>query len=918
MSINDNPLAALGPVSWDNLDQDVLDQFLSDTFACAQILTDSIPTTASVSTSSSSTGRPRSQTDGAVSYGLHLTPVPHHGAGTATPSTAADDMSAAKAEKLRQDLRQSWKEVKTGGSNPRNIVVYKMNGGRDGYAGSSWFARRSVHRVEKAKPAAATAKDKQDLIGRDVEIGLDMFRRALLKEFALPETGDADGQTSGSSTVRTMITKKRVEHVVVNGQGHDAHDDAHEAEEEAAATRPAKTHHGHGDKSPVSRQLDVYLLEAEFPGPTTARDFVTMLLTTQGPCQSPPTPPSPTTSSSSPSQDNGRGLRQFMVVSKPCQHPETPQRPGYVRAQYESVEVIREVRVPVAESAARRLASNSRKTRSSIDLGHADTTDTDASDLDSDGHETAIEWLMITRNNPGGNVPRFLVDRSTPSSIISDANKFLDWMVAQHVEETLKTESKESKELKTSKKLQEKGVAAAKSVPKTPLPAAILEEEDEEVPAQREALNKASDIDLAGDDATCNNGDRSSTSPSMTILSLESSGGAASSTKLFNMLSGALGGAGTAVASKLPNPFGSAAQILHSSYESQLDVDDDDNDDDNEDEIGFSEDSDDMYSDIDHADDVIGEEIMPSRRGQSTHELTTRSTERPTAAVSTDTASAGSAASIQPPPPTTALEMMAHDRALALRRENRSLTGLSTGGSSVMASDIDNDTETGSAVPSSKKRNKIEQLAAAKAAKAAKAADAARRKHEKELQKLQDRQRKAELDILKANKGKTGLDIREKEKGDIDNSAQSTKSADSATNVSGSASAAAAHSSSSSISADPANTELQKLREKHDRAVARQEAQYRREMEKIEKKRQQNAAKEAARLRKQQERDDKADTARQLTHARAERDVARKEVEMLAERVRQLEAQNELLAAEMTQATGNAKLNAKVEDAGED
>ncbi|KJR83265.1 uncharacterized protein SPSK_03977 [Sporothrix schenckii 1099-18] len=908
MSINDNPLAALGPVSWDNLDQDALDHFLSDTFTCAQILTDSIPTTASVSTSSSSTGRPRSQTDGAVSYGLHSAPVPHHGAGTATPSTAADDMSAAKAEKLRQDLRQSWKEVKTGGSNPRNIVVYKMNGGRDGYAGSSWFARRSVHRVEKAKPDAATAKGKQDLIGRDVEIGLDMFRRALLKEFALPETGDADGQTSGSSTVRTMITKKRVEHVVVNGQGHDAHDDAHEAEEEAA-----ETHHGHNDKSSVSRQLDVYLLEAEFPGPTTARDFVTMLLTTQGPCQSPPTPPSSTTSSSSPSQNNGRGLRQFMVVSKPCQHPETPQRPGYVRAQYESVEVIREVRVPVAESAARRLASNSRKTRSSIDLKHADTTDTDASDLDSDGHETAIEWLMITRNNPGGNVPRFLVDRNTPSSIISDANKFLDWMVAQQVEETLKKESNESK---SPKKPQEKGVAAAKSVPKTPLPAAILEEEDEEIPAQKEAsLNKASD--LAGDDAPRNNGDRSSTSPSVTILSLESSGGAASSTKLFNMLSGALGGAGTAVASKLPNPFGSAAQILHSSYESQLDVDDDDNDD-NEDEIGSSEDSDDMYSDIDHADDDIGEEIIPSRREQSAHEQTTRSTERPMAAASTDTASAGSAASIQPPPPTTALEMMAHDRALALRRENRSLTGLSTGGSSVMASDIDNDTETGSAVPSSKKKNKIEQVSATKAAKAAKAADAARRKHEKELQKLQDRQRKAELDILKANKGKTGLDTLEKEKGDVGNSAQSTKSADSATNVSGSASAAAAHSSSSSISADPANTELQKLREKHDRAVARQEAQYQREMEKIEKKRQQNAAKEAARLRKQQERDDKADTARQLTHARAERDVARKEVDMLAERVRQLEAQNELLAAEVAKATGNAKLYAKVEDAGED
>jgi hypothetical protein len=32
-----------------------------------------------------------------------------------------------------------------------------------------------------------------------------------------------------------------------------------------------------------------------------------------------------------------------MVVSKPCIHPATPQREGYIRGQYESVEFIREI-----------------------------------------------------------------------------------------------------------------------------------------------------------------------------------------------------------------------------------------------------------------------------------------------------------------------------------------------------------------------------------------------------------------------------------------------------------------------------------------------------------------------------------------------------------------------------------------------
>ncbi|KAL1888740.1 hypothetical protein Sste5346_009366 [Sporothrix stenoceras] len=864
MSISGNPLAALGPISWDILDQHDLGHFLADTFTCAQILADSIPATSS-SSAIPSTGRPRSQTDGAVSYGLHSAPVSHHGSGTATPSP--EDMSA-KAEKLRQDLRQSWKEVKTGGSNPRDIVVYKMNGGREGYAGSSWFARRSLHRIEKGKlPTASKTKDKKVLADvPDVEIGFDMFRKALLKEFSLPEQ-KKEGE---ASTVRTMITKKRLEHVVVDGQEHDAVDKV-EAENVDGNVADA-----------ISRQLDVYLLEAEFPGPTATRDFVTMLLTTQSPCQT------------AGHDHRDHSLRQFMLVSKPCDHPETPQRSGYVRAQYESVEVIREVRVPAKPTMG--LAKNIRKTRSSIDLSHGDV-DTDASDLDTDGHDIAIEWLMITRNNPGGNVPRFLVDKSTPSSIISDANKFLDWLVAQQVEATMKEEVS-----KPEVQTVVAGAGPGKPVTATPLAAAIPEEEEEETGEKAVSVDEVSDTGFATEDTPENN-NRSGASPSVTILSLESSGGAASSAKLFNMLSGALGGAGTAVASKLPNPFGGAVEALHSSFEDHPLGDEDDG-------IDTTDDTDNTYSDIDDEDEDGDKSRGRSRR--STQDETSVSTDKS----APDNASV---ASIPPPPPTTALEMLAHDRALALCKLNdRSSTGLSTGGSSVAASDVDNDTETGSATTSSKQQKKIEQEAAAKAAKAAKAAEAARKKHEKELQKLQDKQKKAEAEILKANKGKKDANpvevVKEEEVG---SSAQSTKSSKSTKSVTDSTTGAAAadHSSTSSLPDDPANTELQKLREKHDRAVARQKAQYQKEMEKLEKKRQQQAEKEAARLRKQQERDEKNDTARQLTHARAERDVARKEVQVLTERVRQLEAQNELLAAEVAQSTGKSKLHAKVEDA---
>jgi hypothetical protein len=38
-----------------------------------------------------------------------------------------------------------------------------------------------------------------------------------------------------------------------------------------------------------------------------------------------------------------------------------------------------------------------------------------------------VEWLMVTRSDPGGGIPRFMVERNTPSSIVQDAGKFLDW-----------------------------------------------------------------------------------------------------------------------------------------------------------------------------------------------------------------------------------------------------------------------------------------------------------------------------------------------------------------------------------------------------------------------------------------------------------------------------------------------------------
>ena len=58
--------------------------------------------------------------------------------------------------------------------------------------------------------------------------------------------------------------------------------------------------------------------------------------------------------------------------------------------------------------------------------GEALDLQSDESDDDT-AEMNPVEWTMITRSDPGGSVPRFMVERGTPSSIVADASKFLNW-----------------------------------------------------------------------------------------------------------------------------------------------------------------------------------------------------------------------------------------------------------------------------------------------------------------------------------------------------------------------------------------------------------------------------------------------------------------------------------------------------------
>lgn len=244
----------------------------------------------------------------------------------------------------------------------------------------------------------------------------------------------------------------------------------------------------------------MYHLSAQFPGPTTPRDFVTLLITSSsalGDFKS-------TQPSSSMSTDNcrsshlDRSPRHFLVISKPCIHPDCPPRDGFIRGQYESVEFIREIPQKIKKTSSttqllkpERARPNSssldraarlRSAREKLDQGEkgfsgADATqaddclptpstedlvsgggrrrgrtisfaesrgfsakgeamDTCQDDLDDLDETNPVEWIMVTRSDPGGSVPRFLVERGTPSGIVADAGKFLDWAMKKELPNT--------------------------------------------------------------------------------------------------------------------------------------------------------------------------------------------------------------------------------------------------------------------------------------------------------------------------------------------------------------------------------------------------------------------------------------------------------------------------------------------------
>ncbi|KAK5125312.1 hypothetical protein LTR85_000421 [Meristemomyces frigidus] len=302
------------------------------------------------------------------------TSKPHHK--KPNLATSAKEMHASHIRpfplhKHHEDLQKHWgKPVKfKAEQNPHGVAMYKM-AGHDRHG--AWFARRSVHEG----------------------LGFAKVKRAMQKEF--PHSMSVQGGP-GAGAVRGLAADKRLESIDVEGVG----------------------------------QLEVYQLSAQFPGPVTPRDFTTLLLTTGDALGE----------KSAAEMEGGKKHvpRHYMIVSKPVQHPDGPERSGFVRGKYESVEMIREIPLnpPQAKSTPDSHASQEgeghygrergRTSGSSESGGPAAEEHAADGEAAADPELNPVEWIMITRSDPGGGLPRFLVERGTPEAMLGDIPKFLDF-----------------------------------------------------------------------------------------------------------------------------------------------------------------------------------------------------------------------------------------------------------------------------------------------------------------------------------------------------------------------------------------------------------------------------------------------------------------------------------------------------------
>ncbi|KAJ5894164.1 hypothetical protein N7495_005855 [Penicillium taxi] len=277
-------------------------------------------------------------------------PEEHHAHEShSTPRVVPSSARVGDTDSEILSVQKQWgKPIKMGGPKDNPLGLHVWKLNSND-GGGHWFGRRSVHEG----------------------LGFSQWRRKLSMEYDETLKGNLE-----------KIEEGKVPDVCIRGIGAEQKVEAVEVKDEDGS---------------IIAEVMVYHVSAQFPKPTAPRDFVPLIITSDHALQIGGT------------KQPGRS---WMMISKPCNHDQVKPKYGYVRGEYESIELIREI------------------PRKNIDGSSSKTSLAPADEkADMDEELNPVEWIMVTRSDPGGNIPRWLVDKGTPSSVGADAAKFVNWAV---------------------------------------------------------------------------------------------------------------------------------------------------------------------------------------------------------------------------------------------------------------------------------------------------------------------------------------------------------------------------------------------------------------------------------------------------------------------------------------------------------
>lgn len=311
------------------------------------------------------------------------------------PDPPPYDIVAQASEELHTGMRVTPSSVRVGETDPDVTALHKqwgkpikMGGPKDNPlglhvwkmaatdGGGHWFGRRSVH---EGMPFSRWMEKMSSEYDETLKVNKEKIEK---------------GETPDKS-IRGIGAEEKVENVEV-------------LDEDGL----------------VMGHLTVYHVSAQFPKPTAPRDFISMNITSERGMEI------------GGSKQSGRS---WIMISKPCEHPNVPPKDGYVRGEYESVEMIREI--------PRTDCDRSSPGSERVEMGGTGRQCPDAVAGANGAMEdkveelNPVEWIMVTRSDPGGSIPRWMVDKGTPKSVGADAAKFVNWAILDDEFEMQKEEA---------------------------------------------------------------------------------------------------------------------------------------------------------------------------------------------------------------------------------------------------------------------------------------------------------------------------------------------------------------------------------------------------------------------------------------------------------------------------------------------